>query len=66
MINDNNGSFVRDENSQAVLATDSQSLNKYKKERRFYRTVSKLESDVHEIQKTLSDMCERITKLENK
>ena len=65
MINDN-GSFIRDENSNAVLATDSQSLNKYKKERHYYRKIDQIQSDVHEIQQTLSDMCKRINKLENK
>lgn len=56
----------RDERSKAILSTDAQSLNKYKMERNYYRKVQKLESDVHEIQETLANMCERIAKLENK
>jgi len=62
MMND----LQRHEESGAVLSTDSQTLNKYKAERKFRQTVSNLERDFKEIRETLASMCERITKLENK
>jgi len=55
---------IRDSNSKAILSTDTQALNKYKMERNYYRKIDKLQSDVTEIQETLSYMCKRIAKLE--
>jgi hypothetical protein len=57
---------IRDQHSKAILSTDTHALNKYKMERTYYRKIDKLQSDVTEIQETLSYMCERIAKLENK
>lgn len=57
---------IRDQHSKAILSTDAQALNKYKMERKYYRKIDKLQSDVTEIQETLSYICERIAKLENK
>lgn len=61
-----NEGITRDDKSNAILSNDSDALNKYKAERNFRRQVNRLERDVNEIQETLANMCERITKLENK
>lgn len=63
MINQN---VKRDVESKAILSTDSSALNKYKAERMMHRKLDRLENDVHEIQSTLANICDRIDKLENK
>lgn len=58
-------SFIRHEYSNAVVNTDTQSLNKYKADRLYYRKMEVLQRDVSEIKSSLVKICERIEKLEN-
>jgi len=53
-------------NNAAVLNTDKEALNKYKMERQYHRRVSKIESDILEIKRTVIKICERIDAMEKK
>lgn len=56
----------RDSNSPAILNTDSESLNKYKRDRLYYKKVDQIEIDIAEIKRTVVSICTRIEKLEIK
>lgn len=56
----------RDPKTGAVLNTDVEALNKYKQERALHKKVNKLGDEVNEIKMLLSDVCERLEKLENR
>lgn len=58
--------MIRDKNSNAVLNTDIEALNKYKMERKYYKRVDRLTADVVEIKQTVVQMCERIERLEKR
>lgn len=64
MINGNTA-LRRDEHSNAVLNTNVAALNKYKKERALYRQVESLSRELHVVKKCLSDICEKLDKIEN-
>lgn len=55
----------RDKNSNAVLNTDAAGLNKYKQERKLYRTVISLTEEVKEIKETMARIEFRLNKIEN-
>lgn len=56
--------MIRDQKTNAVLNTDIEALNKYKMEKKYYKRVDTLRSDVDEIRETVVRMCERIENLE--
>jgi len=55
----------RDKNSNAVINTDAAGLNKYKQERKLYRTVMGLTEEVKEIKETMARIEFRLNKIEN-
>jgi hypothetical protein len=55
----------RDKNSNAVINTDAAGLNKYKQERKLYRTVISLTEEVKEIKETMARIEFRLNKIEN-
>lgn len=57
--------LVRDKNTQAVLNTDVQALNKYKAERALYRKVDRLTKELDSVKETLVRINERLDKIEN-
>jgi len=56
----------RDPNTKAVLSVDAQALNKYKRERTYYRKVTQMEKDIIEIRECLVSICQRMDKLEDR
>lgn len=56
----------RDQKSGAVLNMDLESLNKYKKDKMYYKKVESLEVDITDIKKCLLHICEKIDKLQEK
>ena len=56
----------RDPRTSAVLSTDAQAFNKYKREREYYRKVTQMESDISEIKTCLESICQRMDKLESR
>lgn len=57
---------TRDQNSQAVLNVDAEALNKYKRERSYYRKVDQMQNDIVEIKECIASMCQRMEKLESR
>ena len=57
---------TRDEHSQAILNVDAEALNKYKRERSYYRKVDQMQKDINEIKKCISSMCQRMEKIESR
>lgn len=57
--------LVRDQNSNAILNTDVQSLNKYKAERAFRKKVESLTKEVNDLKEMLEKVCEKLDKIEN-
>ena len=55
----------RDKHSNAVLNTDVAGLNKYKQERKLYRSVVNLTNEVEEIKETMARIEFRLNKIEN-
>jgi hypothetical protein len=53
---------IRDERSNAVLNTDAEGLNKYKKERDNVRKIESLSREVKEIKETLNHLLTIIEK----
>lgn len=56
----------RDQHSNAVLNTDVAGLNKYKQERKLYRSVVNLTNEVEEIKETMARIEFRLNKIENR
>lgn len=56
----------KDPQSGAVLNTDTDALNKYKMERKYYRRVDRLHDDVIEIKESIIAIYRRIEQLESK
>jgi len=57
-------SFIRHENSRAVLNTDVAALNKYKQERALHTKVTKLSNEVNSIRELLVQVCDRLDRIE--
>ena len=57
-------SFIRHENSRAVLNTDVAALNKYKQERALHTKVTKLGKEVNSIKELLVQVCDRLDRIE--
>ena len=55
----------RDQHSNAVLNTDVAGHNKYKQERKLYRSVVNLTNEVEEIKETMARIEFRLNKIEN-
>lgn len=56
----------RDPNSNAVINTDIEALNKYKVERAYYRKVDRLHEDIIEIKRSIISLYQKIEKLESR
>ena len=57
---------TRDPNSNAIINTDADALNKYKIQRAYYRKVDRLYEDILEIKRSITTIYERIEKLESR
>jgi len=57
-------SFIRHEQSKAVLNTDVAALNKYKQERALHAKVAKLSNEVNSIRELLVQVCDRLDRIE--
>ena len=58
-------SLARDPNTQAVVNTDVAALNKYKQERALHRKVNALTKELEEMKICLSNVCERLDRIES-
>lgn len=57
---------TKDPKTGAVLNMDAEALNKYKIERKYYRKVDALYSDITDIKATIAALYARIENLESK
>jgi|TARA_B110000977_G_C10966507_1_gene450635 hypothetical protein len=57
-------SFIRHQQTKAVLNTDVAALNKYKQERALHTKVSKLSNEVNSIRELLVQVCDRLDRIE--
>lgn len=58
-------SLARDPKTQAVVNTDVAALNKYKQERALHRKVNALTKELEDIKACLSNVCERLDRIES-
>ena len=57
-------SFIRHQQTKAVLNTAVAALNKYKQERALHARVAKLGNEVNSIKELLVQVCDRLDRIE--
>ena len=57
--------MIRDQNSKALINNDVSALNKYKLERDRVRKIEQLSKEVIEMKSVLSEVCNRLEKIES-
>ena len=57
--------LIRDQHSQAIINTDLAALNKYKQERALHKKVNALTKELEDIKMCLSNVCERLDRIES-
>ena len=58
-------SLARDPKTNAVVNTDVAALNKYKQERALHKKVNALTKELEDIKVCLSNVCERLDRIES-
>lgn len=58
-------SLARDPKTNAVVNTDVAALNKYKQERALHKKVNALAKELEDIKVCLSNVCERLDRIES-